>query len=81
MRQAKHMGNTTFWNVLVPNKLKVEFLKNVKHLLEVLLENSRVIFYNGQLDYLSCNYLSKLKWSVTGDYQTATVACKKLSGG
>lgn len=54
-----------------------DLLQSVKSWLEILLENYRVLLYNGQLDIivaypLTLGYLQKLNWSASDEYKNAT---------
>lgn len=78
VRQAIHVGNNSFHQGNdVEIHLKQDVMKSVKPWVEVLLENYRVLIYNGQLDIivaypLTENYLKTLIWSGSVEYQNAT---------
>lgn len=77
VRQAIKVGNYTFnTGEQVLYKLREDFMQSVKPWIEVLLENYKVLVYNGQLDVivpypLTVNYLSVLEWSAKEDYHNA----------
>lgn len=79
VRDAIHVGNSTFHVIaaLVEQYLKGDVMKSVAHRIEVLLENYKVLVYNGQLDIivaypLTLEFLKQLKWSGAEEYKTAT---------
>lgn len=61
------MGNSTWGNgTIVELQLKEDMMKSVRPWLEELLENYRVLIYNGQLDIivaypLTVNYLQVMQ--------------------
>lgn len=77
MRRSLHVGKLTFHSdSKVEEFLKEDVMKSVKPWIEVLVENYRVLFYNGQLDIivpypLTINFLQKLQWSGADEYKTA----------
>nr|CAD7568807.1 unnamed protein product [Timema californicum] len=85
-RLAIHVGDREFHDSSeVSSHLYDDYMKSVKPWLEVLLENYRVLMYNGQLDIicaypLTANLLRKLEWSGADDYRTAERS-QWLSGG
>nr|CAD7194955.1 unnamed protein product [Timema douglasi] len=85
-RLALHVGDREFHDSSeVSSHLYDDYMKSVKPWLEVLLENYRVLMYNGQLDIicaypLTANLLRKLEWSGADDYRTAERS-QWLSGG
>lgn len=87
VREAIHVGNRTF-NVIatkVEEHLLEDIMKSVVPLVEELLENYRVLVYNGQLDIivaypLTLEYLQNLKWSGAEEYKTAKRSIWKVMG-
>nr|CAD7442195.1 unnamed protein product [Timema bartmani] len=85
-RLALHVGDREFHDSSeVSSYLYDDYMKSVKPWLEVLLENYRVLMYNGQLDIicaypLTANLLRNLEWSGADDYKTAERS-QWLSGG
>nr|CAD7425109.1 unnamed protein product [Timema monikensis] len=85
-RLALHVGDREFHDSSeVSSHLYEDYMKSVKPWLEVLLENYRVLMYNGQLDIicaypLTANLLRNLEWSGADDYRTAERS-QWLSGG
>lgn len=78
VREAIHVGNMTFHVVAenVEKYLEADVMKSVAPLIEVLLENYRVLVYNGQLDIivaypLTLEFLKHLEWSGAEEYKTA----------
>ncbi|KAE8573190.1 venom serine carboxypeptidase-like [Halyomorpha halys] len=77
VRRSIHIGNRVYNNGSeVQRYLQNDIMHSVKPWIEVLLDNYRVMFYNGQLDIivaypLTINFLSKLNWSGSNYYKTA----------
>ncbi|CAH1173952.1 unnamed protein product [Phaedon cochleariae] len=77
VRRALHVGNQTFHSGEDVEKHLVEdVMKSVAPWISELLENYRVLIYNGQLDIivaypLTLNYLQKLDFSGAKEYKTA----------
>lgn len=77
VRKAVHVGNSTFHtDKKVEENLKQDMMQSVKPWVEVLLEEYRVLIYNGQLDIivaypLTLGFLQALEWSGAADYKTA----------
>nr|BAM19468.1 retinoid-inducible serine carboxypeptidase [Papilio xuthus] len=77
VRRALHVGNTNFTSIgVVYKKLVPDFMGSAKHWLEELLENYRVMIYNGHLDIIvayhpSVNTYNALSFSGTADYKSA----------
>ncbi|KAJ6640697.1 Venom serine carboxypeptidase [Pseudolycoriella hygida] len=79
-RKAIHVGNYTFHDSDGANKvaeyLNDDIMDSVKDWLIELLDNYKVLMYNGQLDILvgyplTINYLKKLEFSAADEYKTA----------
>ncbi|KAM3964765.1 venom serine carboxypeptidase [Aphomia sociella] len=77
VRRALHVGNTNFTSIgVVYRKLVPDFMRSAKMWLEELLENYRVMLYNGHLDIIvayhpSVNTYNSLEFSGTSDFKTA----------
>jgi vitellogenic carboxypeptidase-like protein len=77
VRKAVHVGNSTFHtDKKVEENLKQDMMQSVKPWVEVLLEEYRVLIYNGQLDIivaypLTLGFLQALEWSGATEYKTA----------
>lgn len=77
VRRAIHVGNLTFHtDNRVEERLKEDIMQSVKQWVEVLLEQYRVLIYNGQLDIivaypLTLGFLQALDWSGAAAYKTA----------
>lgn len=77
VRDKIHVGNLPFHvDKAVEIHLRNDIMKSVASLVEVLLENYKVLFYNGQLDIivaypLTVEFLKNLKWSGAEKYKTA----------
>jgi vitellogenic carboxypeptidase-like protein len=77
VRKAIHVGNLTFHtDNKVEENLKQDVMQSVKPWVEVLLEEYRVLIYNGQLDIivaypLTLGFLQALEWSGAAAYKTA----------
>ncbi|KAE8573737.1 venom serine carboxypeptidase [Halyomorpha halys] len=76
LRRALHVGNMTFQNGYYSSKyLENDVMQSVKPWIEELLEEYRILFYNGQLDIicaypLTLNVLQHLKWSGATQYKS-----------
>ncbi|KAL4712960.1 hypothetical protein ACJJTC_012030 [Scirpophaga incertulas] len=77
VRRALHVGNTTFTSIgVVYRKLVPDFMGSAKTWLEELLENYRVMLYNGHLDIIvayhpSVNTYNALSFSGAADFERA----------
>ncbi|PNF39003.1 Venom serine carboxypeptidase [Cryptotermes secundus] len=77
VRKAIHVGNLTFHtDNKVEEHLKQDIMQSVKPWVEILLEEYRVLIYNGQLDIivaypLTLGFLQALDWSGAAAYKTA----------
>lgn len=77
VRKAIHVGNLTFHtDNKVEINLKQDMMQSVKPWVEVLLEEYKVLIYNGQLDIivaylLTLGFLQALQWSGAAAYKTA----------
>lgn len=77
IRRAIHVGNTPFSNGNeVYDSLIKDIPKSVAHWVEELLENYRVLIYNGQLDLIvpypvTIDYIKSLNFSGADDYKKA----------
>ncbi|KAJ2953879.1 hypothetical protein O0L34_g1507 [Tuta absoluta] len=77
VRRALHVGNTNFTSIgVVYRKLVPDFMGTAKHWLEELLENYRVMLYNGHLDIIvayhpSVNTYDALSFSGASDFKKA----------
>lgn len=77
-RKAIHVGNATFHtDTKVEEFLKADVMQSVKPWVETLLENYRVLIYNGQLDIIvaypmTLGFLQSLNWTGADAYKTAT---------
>ncbi|GFY54692.1 probable serine carboxypeptidase CPVL [Trichonephila inaurata madagascariensis] len=74
-RKALHIGNLTFQNGSMAQKhLLMDIMKSVKSKVAVLMDNYRVMFYNGQLDIiipypLTLNFLKSVDWKYANEYK------------
>ena len=77
VRKAIHVGNLTFHtDSTVKEHLRQDFMQSVKPWVEILLQEYRVLIYNGQLDIivaypLTLGFLQALEWSGAAAYTTA----------
>lgn len=76
IRKAIHVGKTEFGDDNVEKRLMNDFMQSVKPWVETLLDNYRVLFYNGQLDIivaypLTVNFLKNLNFKGADEYKTA----------
>ncbi|XP_026753233.2 venom serine carboxypeptidase-like [Galleria mellonella] len=77
VRRALHVGNTNFTSIgVVYRKLVPDFMRSAKMWLEELIENYRVLLYNGHLDIIvayhpSVNSYNSLEFSGTSDFKAA----------
>ncbi|XP_050563983.1 venom serine carboxypeptidase-like [Spodoptera frugiperda] len=77
VRKALHVGNTNFTSIgVVYRKLVPDFMGSAKMWLEELLENYRVMLYNGHLDIIvayhpSCSTYDSLSFSGSAAYAKA----------
>ncbi|XP_045763827.1 venom serine carboxypeptidase-like [Maniola jurtina] len=77
IRRALHIGNTNFTSIgVVYRKLVPDFMASAKAWLEELLENYRVMLYNGHLDIIvayhpSVNTYETLSFSGTSEFRSA----------
>uniref|UniRef100_A0A0K8SQH3 Carboxypeptidase n=1 Tax=Lygus hesperus TaxID=30085 RepID=A0A0K8SQH3_LYGHE len=76
-RKKIHVGNQKYdEGNTVEEHLMNDVMQSVAPWLEVLMDNYRVLLYNGQLDIicaypLTMNYVSKLQWSGKAAYESA----------
>ncbi|GIX94956.1 probable serine carboxypeptidase CPVL [Caerostris extrusa] len=74
-RWALHVGDFPFQNgKLVQKYLLLDIMKSVKPQVAVIMDNYRVMFYNGQLDIiipypLTLNFLKTVKWKYAEEYK------------
>ncbi|XP_026487666.2 venom serine carboxypeptidase-like [Vanessa tameamea] len=77
VRRALHVGNTNFTSIgVVYRKLVPDFMASAKHWVEELLENYKVMLYNGHLDIIvayhpSVNTYDSLSFSGTTEFRIA----------
>lgn len=78
VRKAIHVGNSTFSpdDKIVLLHLASDIPQSVAHLISELLQNYRVLIYNGQLDIICAypmaeNVLRNLQWPGAQEYKTA----------
>ncbi|CAH1392264.1 unnamed protein product [Nezara viridula] len=77
VRKAIHVGSLTYNDgSKVEEHLLNDSLQSVKPWVEILIEDYRILFYNGQLDIivaypLTVNFLQKMKWSGAEKYKNA----------
>jgi vitellogenic carboxypeptidase-like protein len=77
VRSAIHVGNQEFSNgSIVENYMLEDIAKSTADWLAILLDNYRVMIYNGQLDIicglpLTETYLAQLTWKNSDAYKTA----------
>ncbi|CAH0405029.1 unnamed protein product [Chilo suppressalis] len=77
VRRALHVGNTNFTSIgVVYRKLVPDFMGSAKMWLEELLENYRVMLYNGHLDIIvayhpSVNTYNSLTFSGSSEFEKA----------
>ncbi|XP_064080848.1 probable serine carboxypeptidase CPVL isoform X2 [Macrobrachium nipponense] len=75
VREALHVGNLTFHSgEKVETFLEEDIMKSVKPWIEEIMNNYKVMIYNGQLDViiaytLTENFLSSLNWTHAEEYQ------------
>ncbi|XP_078572238.1 putative serine carboxypeptidase CPVL [Branchiostoma floridae x Branchiostoma japonicum] len=85
VRKAIHVGNLTFHDgTEVQKHLLQDFLKSVKPWVATIMENYKVLIYNGQLDIivgapLTENFLWSLPWSRLEQYQKADRTVWKIN--
>ncbi|CAH1237866.1 CPVL [Branchiostoma lanceolatum] len=85
VRKAIHVGNLTFHNYTeVLDHLLEDFLKSVKPWVATIMDNYKVLIYNGQLDIivgapLTENFLWSLPWSKLQQYQKADRTVWKIN--
>lgn len=78
IRKAIHVGNTTFSNgSVVESHLLADQMQSVKDWLAVVMNNYKVLLYNGQLDIICApvlteKFLQLLEWKYTEEYKNAT---------
>jgi len=84
-RAKIHVGNITFWdyNITAEKYLIGDWMVSVKPWLEVLLDNYKVLIYNGQNDIILGapiveNFLNTVEWSGAQDYRRAQKLIWKL---
>ncbi|XP_045459162.1 venom serine carboxypeptidase-like [Melitaea cinxia] len=77
VRRALHVGNTNFTSIgVVYRKLVPDFMASAKPWVEELLENYKVMLYNGHLDIIvayhpSVNTYDSLSFSGTSEFRSA----------
>lgn len=77
VRKALHVGSLSFGHGgIVAEKLANDFMQSVTGFLSILMDNYKVLIYNGQLDIivgapLTEAYLQVLPWSGQAAYQNA----------
>lgn len=78
IRKNLHVGNVTFneENLEVEQNLVEDMMQSVKPKIETLIENYRILIYNGQLDIivpypLTEAFIESLNWSGASDYKNA----------
>ncbi|GFT56663.1 probable serine carboxypeptidase CPVL [Nephila pilipes] len=85
-KKAVHVGNTTFSDGTEAQKhLLLDIMKSVKSKVAVLMDNYRVLFYNGQLDLvvpypLTLNFLYSVEWKNATAYKEAERQIWKIEG-
>ncbi|CAL1274970.1 unnamed protein product [Larinioides sclopetarius] len=86
LRNAIHVGNLTFNGPKkVRNYLIPDVMKSVKSKLATVMDNYKVLIYNGQLDLtlpyvLMVDMLNKLEWKLNDEYKNAERKIWKLDG-
>ncbi|KAI4497154.1 hypothetical protein M0802_007638 [Mischocyttarus mexicanus] len=78
LRRAIHVGNSTFnfSSQIVEDNLKTDIMQSVAVLVSDLLQDYKVLIYNGQLDIIVAypyvlSFLQNLKWSGAEKYKIA----------
>lgn len=77
VREAIHVGSSVFHSGSdVELALMEDVMQSVAPWLAILLDNYRILIFNGQLDIivaypLTISYLQKLEWSAANEYRTA----------
>ncbi|GFU26071.1 probable serine carboxypeptidase CPVL [Nephila pilipes] len=85
-RKALHIGNLTFQSGRLAQKnLLMDIMKSVKPKVAVLMDNYRVMFYNGQLDIiipypLTLNFLKSVDWKYANEYKKVKRQIWRLNG-
>ncbi|XP_035231146.1 probable serine carboxypeptidase CPVL [Stegodyphus dumicola] len=85
-KKALHVGNLKFQNGSMAQKyLLLDIMQSVKSKVAVIMDNYRVLFYNGQLDViipypLTVNFLKTVKWKHSVEYREAKRTLWKLNG-
>ncbi|KFM61846.1 putative serine carboxypeptidase CPVL, partial [Stegodyphus mimosarum] len=85
-KKALHIGNLKFQNGSMAQKyLLLDIMQSVKPKVAVIMDNYRVLFYNGQLDViisypLTVNFLKSVKWKHSVEYREAKRTLWKLNG-
>ncbi|KFM61848.1 putative serine carboxypeptidase CPVL, partial [Stegodyphus mimosarum] len=86
-RKAVHVGNLTFQDGKKAQKhLLTDIMKSVKDQVAVIMDNYRVLFFNGQLDLiipypLTVNFLSSIRWKYAQEYKNAERLIWTLDNG
>ncbi|XP_062984822.1 probable serine carboxypeptidase CPVL [Elgaria multicarinata webbii] len=85
VRKSIHVGNLTFHNGSVVEKHLIEdVMKTIKPWLGILMDNYRVLLYNGQLDIivaapLTERFLPTVPWAKAKEYKNAKRAVWKIN--
>ncbi|KAG1654105.1 putative serine carboxypeptidase CPVL [Nymphon striatum] len=78
IRKAIHVGNTTFSSgSVVESHLLADQMESVKDWLAIVMNNYKVLLYNGQLDIICApvlteKFLQLLKWKYAEEYKNNT---------
>ncbi|KAJ9586806.1 hypothetical protein L9F63_019592, partial [Diploptera punctata] len=87
VRKAIHVGDAVFSDGggIVYSLMRVDMMKSVRPLLEVLLDNYRVLYYNGQMDIivaypLSVRMYNTLEFRAAEEYRKAKRYAWKVDG-
>jgi len=75
-RAAIHVGTTPYWsfNITVEKFLVADWMKSVADKMPTLLNNYKVLIYNGQLDIILAgplceNFIRTIQWDYASEYQ------------
>ncbi|XP_035908430.1 vitellogenic carboxypeptidase-like [Anopheles stephensi] len=88
-RRALHVGDQPFTNPIVDNRveryLQDDVFRSIAPWIEELLQNYRIMFYNGQLDIICAypmmvNYLQKLQFNGANYYRTVPRGTLEFDG-
>ncbi|CAG9764019.1 unnamed protein product [Ceutorhynchus assimilis] len=85
VRKAIHVGNLSYTSDNVEENLREDVMRSVAPWISELLDNYRVLFYNGQLDVivaypLTVNFLKNLNFNGADDYKTAPRKIWRVDG-